>query len=112
MEEALVRAETLLRRYGHTYAANLAEIARDQFARDPRAACRAINSGEWWEGRDSVAAIDLAIDGGYTPAARRDAQLLRDALTTIFTTLLAYGERNSAGEIVVSQFSKWAESNV
>jgi len=112
MEQALSRVETLLRNYGHTYEANLAAIAVRQFERDPKAACRTINSSEWWEGSDSIAAVDLAIDGGFTADARRDARGLRSALTVIFATMLAYGENNDAGEIIVSQFQKWAESHV
>jgi hypothetical protein len=112
MEQALDQVETLLRRYGHAYEANLASIARRQFVQDPQAACRAINTSEWWEDRHSIAAVDLAIDGGFTPQARRDAQDLRSALTLIFTTMLAYGEQNDAGEIVVSQFQKWSESRI
>ena len=112
MLEALDRTERLLRSYGHVYQANLAAIARAQFTRDPKSACRAINNEEWWDSAASVAAIDLAIDGGFTAQARCDAQALRQALVVIFGTMRAYGEYNSAGEIVVSQFEKWRESHV
>lgn len=112
MDRALRQIESLLRDYGHTYEANLAAIAREAFGRDPVAACGLVNSGEWWDGSDSVAAIDLAVDGGFTPRARADAQALRGALVEVFTTLLAYGERNSAGELIVSQFQKWEESRM
>ncbi len=112
MHQALETTERLLRHYGHQYEANLAAIARERFSHDPAGACRAINSEEWWNSRQSVAAIDLAVDGGFTPQARRDAQRLRQALVEIFTTMRAYGERNAAGELVVSQFSKWLESRV
>lgn len=112
MHRALADIETLLRRYGCTYQANLAAIARTLYERDPHAACRTINSAEWWEGSASVAATDLAVAGGFTDQARRDAQALRGALIDVFTTLRAYGERNDAGEIVVSQFNKWQESHV
>lgn len=112
MRQALDQLERLMRQYGHTYEANLAAIARARFMQDPRDACRAINSDEWWHDSRSVAAIDLAVDGGFTPAARRDAQALRQALIEIFTTMRAYGEHNDAGEIMVSQFRKWAESRI
>jgi len=108
----LDQAEQLLRRYGHVYEANLAAIAHRTFAKDPLAACRAINSEEWWDSRDSVAAIDLAVDGGFTADARRDAQSLRRALIEIFMTMRAYGEHNATGEIIVSQFEKWFDSHV
>lgn len=112
MLAALQQVETLMRDYGHTYEANLAAIAHEVFTRDPRAACRAINNDEWWENRRSVAAIDLAVDGGFTNEARLDALRLRSALIEIFTTMLAYGEHNDAGELIVSQFRKWQESHV
>lgn len=112
MERALQTVERLLRGYGHTYQANLAAIALDAFASDPHQACRLINTDEWWNAPDSVAAVDLAIDGGFTPAARGDALALRRALVEIFTTLRAYGEHNVAGELVVTQFNKWIESHV
>ena len=110
--EALERTEELLRNYGHAYEANLAVIARALFERDPKAACHAINTEEWWDKATSVAAIDLAVDGGFTAQARRDAQALRQALTEIFGTMLAFGEHNTTAEIIVSQFEKWRESHI
>ena len=59
-----------------------------------------------------MAAIDLAVEGGFTPKARQDAQALRSALIEVFTTMLAHGEQNVAGELIVSQFQKWMESHV
>ncbi|MGD8955907.1 MAG: hypothetical protein PVJ03_01145 [Chromatiaceae bacterium] len=112
MQAALDQLERLLRAYNHVYAANLAAVARETYAQDPSAACRMLNSDEWWDSRQSVAAIDLAVDGGFTPMAREDAQALRRALIEVFTTMLAYGEENPAGEIIVSQFQKWMESHV
>jgi hypothetical protein len=112
MREALDQVERLLRDYGHNYEANLAAIARAAFERAPRAACRAINADEWWNGSRSLAAIDLAIEGGFTAQARRDAHDLRRALAEIFATMRASGEGNEAGEIVVSQFNKWIESHI
>lgn len=112
MLNALDETEQLLRRYGHVYEANLAAIARADFAQDPPTACRSLNRDEWWNGHRSVAAIDLAVDGGFTAESRRDAQRLCEALVEIFTTMLAYGEHNAAGEIVVSQFRKWQESHI
>ena len=112
MLNALAQAEQLLRQYGHVYEANLAAIARAAFEKDPRVACRSINTEEWWGGSRSLAAIDLAVDGGFAADARRDAQRLRQALIEIFTTMRAYGEYNAAGEIVVSQFQKWMDSHV
>lgn len=112
MRQALADIESLLRRYGHDYEANLATIAARTFDGDPQAGCHAVNTTEWWESAHSVAAIDLAVSGGFTVQARQDAQLLRAALIKVFCTLRAYGERNDTGEIIVSQFQKWAESRV
>ena len=112
MQQALTLVEELLRGYGHTYEANLAAIARSVFDQDPKAACHEINSSEWWSDSQSVAAIDLAIDGGFTPQSRQDARSLRQALIEIFTTMLAYDEHNEAGELIVSQLRKWMESHI
>ncbi|MCB1723585.1 MAG: hypothetical protein KDJ39_07810 [Gammaproteobacteria bacterium] len=112
MRRALAEIERLLRAYGHTYAANQAEIAAGLFDEDPQAACRSLNTSEWWEGADSVAAIDLAVTGGFTAQSRHDAVVLRQSLVDVFTTLRAYGEHNDAGEIIVSQFQKWMESHI
>jgi hypothetical protein len=112
VEGALHTIETLLRDYGRVYEANLAGIAYAGWCSDPHAACRAINCAEWWESADSVAAIDLAVEGGFTPGARRDAQRFRAALTEVLATMLAYGQHNRTGEIVVSQFQKWDESRI
>ncbi|MCB1790696.1 MAG: hypothetical protein KDJ24_10400 [Gammaproteobacteria bacterium] len=112
MLRALTTIESLLRAYGHTYEANLAGIAAKLYRTDPAVACQSINSDEWWESSASVAAIDLAVSGGFTPQSRVDAQRLRQSLIEVFTTLLAYGEHNDAGEIIVSQFQKWTESHM
>ena len=112
MQQALTRIEELLRKYGHIYEANLAAAARVAFERDPKSACHQINNGEWWNDSQSVAAIDLAINGGFTPQARQDARALREALIEMFTTMLAYDEHNETGELVVSQLRKWVESHV
>ena len=112
MRQALQQAERLLRGYGRNYEANLVAIALTTFDRDPQAACRAINCDEWWNGTTAVAAVDLAVAGGFTAQSRTDAQDLRQALLVIFTTMRAYGEFNAAGEVVVSQFRKWKKSHM
>jgi hypothetical protein len=112
MQQALAQIEQLLRSYGHTYEANLAAIARSAFERDPRAACQTLNSEEWWSSSRSLAAIDLAMDGGYTARSRQDSHALRLSLIEIFTTMRAYGEHNESAEILVSQFHKWLESHI
>ena len=112
MQHALNDIERLLRAYGHTYEANLAAIVAETYQRDPHAACQQLNSDEWWRERDAVCAIDLALDGGFTARARDDGKLLRDALITVFMTMLAYGEKNDRGQLIVAQLQKWLESNI
>lgn len=112
MHDALLTAEKFLRDAGYVYAANQAAIAAEAFLHDPQKAFRMLNTAEWWGDKESVAAIDLAIDGGFSPQARRDAATLREALIEIFSTMLAYDEHNETGEIIVSQFRKWRESHV
>lgn len=112
VQQTLREIERLLRAYGHTYEANLADIAAAAFARDPLTASRQLNSAEWWNDRDAVCTIDLAVEGGFTPEARRDGRRLRRALVDVFTTMRAYGERNDSGELIVSQLQKWLESHL
>ena len=112
MHNALVIAEQLLRRYGHVYEANQVAIVGKLFAREPAAACRALNHADWWDDCRSVASVDLALTGGFTSAARADAQALRAALVEVYTTMRAHGEHNANAEIIVAQFEKWRESHV
>jgi hypothetical protein len=112
MRQALEQLERLLRDYGHVYEANLAAIARATFERDPRAACREVNSEEWWNSTRSLAAIDFAVEGGFTAGSRQDARAYRAALSEVFNTMQANGEKNEAGELIVSQFHKWMESHI
>jgi hypothetical protein len=112
MQAALQTVESLLRKYGHVYGANLAEIARRHYARDPLEACRELNNDEWWGDRDAIAAFDLALDGGFSPEARADGDRLRAALEEIYATMKGYGEQNAQGEIMVSQFNKWRTSRI
>ncbi len=112
MESAPARVEKLPRSYGRTYEADLAAIARDTFAHNPPDACRQINNEEWWNDTQSLAAIDLSIDGGFSPRSREDARSLRRALIEIFITMRAYDERNETGELVICQLRKWIDSHV
>jgi hypothetical protein len=112
MEQALGEIEALLRKYRHIYHANLAEIARQQWRRDPAAACRGLNSAGWWGKDDAVAALDLALDGGFSSEARRDGQALRRALVAVYEQMRAYGEPRAEAQIMVSQFRKWLSSSV
>jgi hypothetical protein len=112
MEEQLRTVEELLRKYGHTYQANLAMIAAEQFTRSPEQACRSLNDDEWWGGRGSVAATDLAVDGGFSTRAREDGKRLRAALIDIYATMKACGEHHEQAEIVTAQFTKWLTSHV
>jgi hypothetical protein len=112
MDEALDTVEQLLRKYGHTYQANLAMVAQEQFSRSPEQACRSLNDDEWWGGRESVAAADLAVEGGFSAEAREDGKRLRLALIQVYATMLVYGQRHEQAEIVIAQFKKWLTSHV
>lgn len=112
MLRALATVERLMRRYGHDYAANLAEIAGRRFSDDPAGTCRALNSAEWWGPGPSVTEIELVVDGGFSPQARRDSRDLRIALLQIYRCMKAYGEINEAAEIQVAQFDKWIQSDI
>ena len=112
MRQALDDIERLLRAYSHTYEANLAAIVAETYRRDPKDACQQLKTDEWWEERDAVCGIDLALDGGFTPEARKDGKQLREALITVFMTMLAYGEKNDRGQLIVAQLQKWLESNI
>ncbi len=76
MLRALATVEQLLRRYHHDYGANLAEITLRQFATDPAGSCHHLNSSEWWGPGPCVAEIELVVDGGFSPDARRDSRHL------------------------------------
>jgi hypothetical protein len=112
MEEALRTVENLLRKCGQPYQANLAMIAGEQFARSPTEACCSLNDHEWWSGRDSVAATDLAVDGGFSSEARADGKRLREALIHIYATMKAHGQRHEQGEVVIAQLTRWLGSHV
>lgn len=112
MEAALSLIEDLLRRYGHTYQANLAMIARERLARAPSEACQMLNDPEWWDGSESIAAVDLALSGGFSAEARRDGQSLRAALIEVYATMKGLGEHNAQAELMTSQFRKWLSSHI
>jgi hypothetical protein len=112
MLRALETTEALLRRYHHDLAANLAEIVLRRFPDDPAGACRLLNSVEWWGPGPCVAEIELVVDGGFSPDARRDGRQLRRALLEIYLCMKAYDEFNEAAEIQVAQFDKWLRSDI
>jgi len=112
MEDALRTVEQLLRKYRHTYQANLAMIAREHLAQNPRQVCQELNDDEWWGGNDSIAAMDLAVDGGFSAEARADGQRLRTALIELYRTMKTYGEYHEQAELATSQFTKWLSSRI
>ena len=112
VEAALETVESLLRKYGHVYQANLVEIVLQHCRIDFRGACRALNSDEWWAHRNAIAACDLALDGGFSAEARADVDRFRAALVEIYATMKGQDECHAEGEIVAAQFHKWLTSRV
>ena len=112
MKQHLIEIEALLRKYEHVYHANLAMTLRDAEEREPGAGLRQLDSDEWWGDSDSVAAIDLAITGGFTPEARRDAAPFRRLLTELYQVMVDHDLHNEKGEIMAAQFRKWLVSQV
>ncbi len=112
MNEDLRLVEELLRRYGHGEGADRAMLARALYARDPVAGCRALSGDDWWADKDSTAAVDLGLDGGFSPEARRDGQRLRAALVAIEERLAADGHSNPQAQLIAAQFRKWLASQV
>lgn len=112
MKELFDELETLLRKYQHVYQANLAMTAGEAEQRAPGSGIQQMDSEEWWGNSKSVAAIDLAIDGGFTPESRRDAAALRKALVELYQLMADQGLSNDQGEIMAAQFKKWLASQV
>jgi hypothetical protein len=114
VQKALTRIESVLRRHGFVYQANLAEIAAATLARDPAAACALLQADEWWGDRDSIAAIDLGVVGGFTPEARCDGQALREALVEVFRELrrVCGDLSDDHMDLVARHFHKWSVSGV
>jgi hypothetical protein len=112
MKQHLTEIEALLRKYEHVYQANLAMTARDAEEREAGAGLRQLDSDEWWGDSDSVAAVDLAITGGFTPEARRDAATFRKLLTELYQVMVDHDLHNEKGEIMAAQFKKWLVSQV
>ncbi len=108
----LGRVEQLLRKYGQVYHANLAMLAAAAVERDLDAGVSQLDSDEWWGDADSVAAIDLAIAGGFSPEARRDAAILRRELAEAYQLMVDHGVHNEKGEIMAAQFRKWLASHI
>jgi len=112
MKERLERIERLLRKYGQVYHANLAMLAVKEEAREPGSGLSQLSSDEWWGDAESVAAIDLAIAGGFSPEARRDAAALRTDLVELYQLMADHGLHNEKGEIMAAQFRKWLASQI
>lgn len=112
MEETLRRIEHLLREHGLVYQANLAGIAATTWARDKTRACALLLSDEWWGDHDSIAAVDLAVAGGFTPEARRDGQALRALLVEVFRQLRRSAITDDHMAVVARHFYKWSVSGV
>lgn len=112
MDQILARIAALLRQYEYITEANLAEWLQQQSIEDLPAVCKLMNNSDWWGEKDSIAAIDLALDGGFNRQAREDGQALRRALIELYEIMKSNGEANSQGELVISQFNKWLTSHM
>jgi len=114
MQEHLDRIELLLRQHGFVYQANLVDIVTETLRRDSDAAFAALQSDEWWGDHESIAAIDLGIAGGFTPEARRDGQMLREALVAVFRELQREcGDLSDDHmDLVARHFHKWSLSGM
>lgn len=112
MEATLSLIEDLLRQYGHIYQANLVMIARERFVHAPQEACRLMNDAEWWGGSGAVAAVDLALSGGFSAEARQDGQRLRAALIDVYANMKGFGVENEQAALMTSQFRKWLSSHI
>ena len=112
MRETLLDIERLLRRHGLVYQANLAEIAAATWARSPREACPLLLSDEWWGDHGSIAAVDLAVAGGFTPEARQDGKALRAALVEVFRELRDRAGTDEHVDLVARHFHKWSVSGM
>jgi len=112
VKERLGRVEQLLRKYDQVYQANLAMLAASAAEKGPAAGLAQLDSDEWWGNADSVAAIDLAIAGGFSPEARRDAATLRRDLADLYQLMVDHGVHNEKGEIMAAQFRKWLASHM
>ncbi|MCP5137369.1 MAG: hypothetical protein H6981_11280 [Gammaproteobacteria bacterium] len=108
----LAEIDALLRRNGCHREAEVVVFAARLWARNPIAARDEMNGDDWWHGHHGIAAIDLAIAGGFTRVARDDAQRLRDALIELREHLDAHGLNNDEADLQVRQFRKWAASHV
>ena len=108
----LAEIEALLRAHDCQREAEVVVFAGRLWSRNPIAACEELNSDTWWHGRDGVAAVDLAIAGGFTRGARDDARRLREALIVLREYLDAHALSNEEADLQVRQFRKWAASHM
>lgn len=112
MRETPCEIERLLRHHGFVYQANLAGIAAATYTRSPREAYPVLLSDEWWGDRGSIAAVDLAVAGGFTPEARRDGQALRAALVAVFGELREVVDTDEHTALIARHFHKWSVSGM
>lgn len=108
----LAQVEALLRRHDCHDEAGQARFAQELWSRDPLAGRAELNGDAWWHGRNGIAAVDLAIAGGFTRAAREDAQTLREHLVALRDHLDAHGLDNEEAALQVRQFRKWTASHM
>ena len=112
MRATLAEIEDLLHRYGQDYQASVVAATRHAWADDRPLALQRLTSPEWWETPDSVAAVDLAIAGGFSPQARADHDRFLRALIDVYEQMTRAGAINPRAELVVAEFRKWLASGM
>jgi hypothetical protein len=112
LEQELQIIEDLLRRYDLVYEANTVSSVRKLLPLEREAALRELDGEDWWTGRRSISAVDLAIHGGFTSRARQDSRRLRDALIRIHDAMRAEGRDNPEAALIAAQFRKWLSSGI
>ncbi len=112
MLDDLATLETLLRRYGQDYQASVVAATRHAWRTDRPLALERLAGPDWWEAPDSVAAVDLAVAGGFSPAARADHDRFLQALLRVHEQMTRAGARNPRAGLLVAEFRKWLASGM
>lgn len=71
-----------------------------------------LNGGDWWGGGDSIAMLNLEIEGGFTARARQDSRTLRESLVELHQILAEAGQAGEDATLIAAELRKWVASRM
>ncbi|MEJ2308804.1 MAG: hypothetical protein P8Z31_07550 [Gammaproteobacteria bacterium] len=112
MLDALHELESLLRKVEQPYHANAVRVALGYALADDERLWASLCSSDWWGDSNSIAAVEPAVLGGFTPEARHDSRRIRELMLSVYNEMQNHCIPPPEAKLMAAQFNKWLASQM